>query len=166
MDIGVSANQEMVRLYKAKVELDDIFEQVGNSRFYDMRYTWGKYSAYTSGNLHCAHTGEDKKAFLVTHAHLSGVKDMISGLFNTYTYSQVAENKYPSYSIYQELLTLDRLARNHSVGDPEGFYDLMKSWSSLTIASILRDMEGNPSFINTLLDGLRHTPPQPPYKEG
>lgn len=30
----------------------------------------------------------------------------------------------------------------------------MKSWSSLTIASILRDMEGNPSFMDTLLEGL------------
>lgn len=81
---------------------------------------------------------------------------MISGLFNTYTYSQLAETKYPSYSIYQELLTLDRLARNHSHRDPEGFYDLMKSWSSLTIASILRDMEGNPSFMDILLDGPNH----------
>lgn len=154
IDLGVSASQEMIRLYKAKVELDDIFEQVGNSRFYDIKYTWGKYQAYTAGNLHCVKTGDGNKSFLVTHAHLSGVKDMISGLFNTYTYSQVAEGKYPSYSIYQELQTLDRLVRDHSRRDPEGLYDLMKSWSSLTIASILRDTEGNSSFIETLLEGL------------
>lgn len=161
VDIGVSVSPELVGLYKAKVELDDIFEQIGNSRFYDIMYTWVKYASYTSGNLHCIKTGVENKAFLVTHAHMAGVKDMISGLFNTYTYSQVAENKYPSYSTYQELQTLDRLVRVHSQRDPEGLYDLMKSWSSLTIASILRDMENNPSFMNTLLEGLsqhRDTP--------
>lgn len=154
VDLGVSSNTEMIRLYKAKVELDDIFEQVGNSRFYDLKYTWGKFSSYTSGNLHCISTGDGNKAFLVTHAHMAGVKDMVSGLFNTYVYSQVAENKYQSYSIYQELITLDRLVRDHSKRDPEGFYDVMKAWSSLTIASILRDTENNPSFMTTLLEGL------------
>lgn len=131
------------------MELDDIFEQVGNSRFFDMKYTWGKYAAYTSGNLLCVHTDNDKEAFLVTRAHLAGVKDMISGLFNTYSYSQLANTKYSSNSIYHELLTLDRLVREHSLIDLEGLYGLMKSWSSLTIASILRDMEGKPSFMNT-----------------
>lgn len=119
-----------------------------------MGYTWGKYQAYTSGNLHCIRTGPGSKAFLVTHAHLAGVKDMISGLFNTHCYSHLTEHKYPSYSIYNELKQLDRLVMEHSRQDPEGLYDLMKAWSSLTIASILRDMEGNPSFMNTLLKGL------------
>lgn len=99
---------------------------------------------------------------------MAGVKDMVSGLFNTYTYSQVAESKYPSYSIYQELQTLDRLVRLHSQKDPEGLYDLMKSWSSLTIASILRDMEGNPSFMNTLLaeSTQGNTPTEPSCTKG
>lgn len=92
IDLGVAASKEMTSLYKAKVELDDIFEQIGNSRFYDIKYKWGKYSAYTSGNLHCIHTGEGGKSFLVTHSHMAGVKDLISGLFNTYTYSQLAES--------------------------------------------------------------------------
>lgn len=47
--------------YKAKVELDDIFELVGNSRYFDMTYTWGKFKAYTSGNLHCIKQGRDPK---------------------------------------------------------------------------------------------------------
>lgn len=45
--------------------------------------------------------------------------------------------------------------------DPEGLYDLMKAWFSLTIASVLLDMEGNPSFTNTLIEGMasqRDTP--------
>lgn len=71
---------------------------------------------------------------------------MISGLFNIHTYSHLAEHKYLSYSIYKELQILDQLIRDNSRLDPEGIYDLMKAWSSLTIASILRDMEGNPSF--------------------
>lgn len=79
---------------------------MGNSRYFDMTYRWGKFKAYTSGNLHCIRTGQGSKAFLVTHAHLAGVKDMISGLFNTYTYSQLAEHKYLSYSIYKELQML------------------------------------------------------------
>lgn len=154
VDLGSSASPEMMKLYKAKVELDDIFEQVGNSRYFHIMYTWGKYKAYNSGNHHCIRTGQGSKAFLETHAHLSGVKDMISGLFNTHSYSRLAENKYLSYSIYNELIILDNLVKDHSRSDPEGLYDLMKSWSSLTIASILRDMERNPSFMDTLLEGL------------
>lgn len=161
VDLGASYSPEMIRLYKAKVELEDIFELVGNSRYFDMAYTWGRFKAYTSGNLHCIRTGPGSKAFLITHAHLAGVKDMISGLFNTHTYGYLTEHKYLSYSIYKELQTLDNLVRDHSRSDPEGLYNLMKAWSSLTIASILRDMEGNPSFMNTLLEGLatqRSTP--------
>lgn len=100
---------------------------MGNSRYFDMTYTWGKFKAYTSGNLHCINTGQGSKAFLVTHAHLAGVKDMISRLFNTHTYSHLAENKYLSYSIYRELQTIDHLVREHSRLDPEGLYDLMKA---------------------------------------
>lgn len=99
VDLGSTYSPEMIRLYKAIVEIDDIFELVGNSRYFDMTYMWGKYKAYTSGNLHCIRTGPGSKAFLVTHAHLAGVKDMISGLFNTHTYGYLTENKYLSYSI-------------------------------------------------------------------
>lgn len=88
-------------------------------------------------------------AFLITHAHMAGVKDMISGLFNTYTYSILMESKYMNYSIYQELLTMDRLVRELPARNPEGLYDIMKAWSSLTIACILRDMEDNTYFIDT-----------------
>lgn len=119
VDLGSTASPEMMKLYKAKVEIDDIFELVGNSRYFDMTYTWGKFKAYTSGNLHCIKTGQGFKAFLVTHAHLAGVKDMISGLFNTHTYSHLIENKYLSYSIYKELQTIDHLVREHSLG-PRG----------------------------------------------
>lgn len=129
IDLGATASPEMMRLYKAKVEIDDIFELVGNSRYFDMTYKWGKFKAYTSGNLQCIKTGQGSKAFLVTHAHLAGVKDMISGLFNTHTYSKLAEHKYLSYSMYEELKVLDHLVKEHSRVDPEGFYDLMKAWS-------------------------------------
>lgn len=64
IDLGTSYSPEMMRLYKAKVEIEDIFEQVGNSRYFDMTYTWGRFKSYTSGNLH---TGPGSKAFLVTH---------------------------------------------------------------------------------------------------
>lgn len=91
VDLGATASPEMMKLYKAKV-IDDIFELVGNSRYFVMTYKWVKFKAYISGNLHCIKTGQGCKAFLVTHAHLAGVKDMISGLFNTHTYSHLAEH--------------------------------------------------------------------------
>lgn len=37
--LGASYSPEMIRLYKAKVELEDIFELVGNSRYFYMAYS-------------------------------------------------------------------------------------------------------------------------------
>lgn len=80
---------------------------------------------------------------------------MISGLFNVYSYCLLAEHKNSNnYSLTEEMLTMDRLVRDFSAKDPEGLCDIMKVWSSLTIASVLRGRENNPSFLNTLTEGL------------
>lgn len=161
--IDVPMRDEIMLYYKTKVEIEDIFELVGNSRFFDFRYTWGRYKCYTSGNLHLINLGNGS-AYLVTHAHMAGIKDMLSSLFNTYLYSQVAESKYPNYDLYQEVKKIDDLVKESSSMDPEGIYNLLKSWSSITISCIIRDTEGDKSFNDTLKEGLRQYSGLPLYQ--
>lgn len=107
------------------------------------------------GNLYVVDHHEESK-FKITQLHLAGIKD-ISFWLDTLLYALLYKDKYPGYNLYDEVYRFIMLCVDYAERYLVDIYDIMKMRPSLCISSILRDMEDDPGFYNTLR-------PDIPYK--
>lgn len=139
-----SNNQDIpeliLKLYSRKAKLDDVFDKITFSTLFHQSWTcWGmKGRAY--GNLHVVEHRQGR-AFVITHSHLAGVRDMIASWFDVLCYTHLARHKYEGIDLYKEATFCITQGADYAIKHPVQIYDLMKMWPSLCIGSILRDKE-------------------------
>lgn len=92
----------IVKVYSRKSQMDDIFDLITcSTSMFQVWSCWGmKGKAY--GNLHVV-DHRPGQAFIITHAHLAGVRDMVSAWFNVLSYSHLHSSKYPGFDMYAEI---------------------------------------------------------------
>lgn len=137
------------------MKLDDLFDHITHDTRFKVRWHAFEIEGTAYGNLHLVSAGENT-AFLVMHPHLAGVRDMVSSWFNCLVYSHLNRDKYPGHDLYFAVRDLIHDCCDYSRMYPVEVYDIMKVWSSLVIASILRDMEGNDTFYRAIRDSTPH----------
>lgn len=139
----------VTQMYDRKTKMDDLFDAIT----YDtrMRVQWDVWGmeGVAYGNLHLLKKNTNE-AFVISHAHLAGVRDMIAAWFDTLLYSHLSTNKYEGVQLYQEVVNCINLAAMYACDYPVDVYVVMKMWPSLCIGAILRDTEDYDVFLNAL----------------
>lgn len=86
------------------------------------------------------------------HIHFLVVRDCVNAWFTALAYGFVTPRKYPGYNLYNEVANLIYAVLHDISVYKDDAYDIVKSWQPLVIATVLKDLEGNPSFYNSLKD--------------
>lgn len=143
----------IVKVYDRKCKLDDVFDSITYS--IELLEAWEAFgvTGKAYGNLHLVDQYEGSK-FLITYSHLAGFRDMVSSWLDVLLYGLLYIDKYPGYNLYKELELFIYRCVSYATLHPVEIYDLMKMWPSLCIGSILRDVEGDPTFYNALQEDI------------
>jgi len=145
----------LIKMYDRKTQMDNLFDEITyDTRFKAEWNVWG-VRGVTYGNLHLVHHKEGH-AFIITHSHLAGVRDMIASWFDVLLYAQLSNTKYPGASMYREVELCISHAVSYASLYPVDVYTLMKMWPSLCIGVILQDNEGYTVFIDALTPDIPH----------
>lgn len=131
-----------------------VLNDVTYSTEFHKKYQLGPYQGDAYSNLHLIWISKNQ-CWPVTHSHLVCLEDIVNSWFSVTLYSIIYKNKYPMHNLQEEVrLVLEtgrELIRNYETPA----YKVLKMWPSLTISSILRDIEGKTSLYNTLKKDLR-----------
>lgn len=145
----------LLNVYERKCSMDDLFDEITYDTRFQAAWISGGVKGKAYGNLHIIRI-DDKSAFVTTHAHLAGVRDLISAWFDVLLYSHINKHKYPGTNLYMEVSECIHMAREYAKDHPVDLYVLMKMWPSMCIGSILRDKEDYEVFLNALTPDIPH----------
>ncbi|CAB3225852.1 unnamed protein product [Arctia plantaginis] len=82
--------------------------------------------------------------------HFLAVRDCINAWCSALAYAYSCNKKYAGYNLYEEVANVSIYKDNA--------YDILKCWQPLVIATILKDIEGDPHFYNSLKEILDKYP--------
>lgn len=142
-------------IYSRKTKMDDVFDKITYSEVFHQPWPCCGMKGRAYGNLHVV-DHRPGRAFVITHAHLAGIRDMISSWFSVLCYSHLFRDKYVGTDLYDEVTFCIKQGVDYAVKHPVHMYDLMKMWPSLCIGAILRDKENYKTFISALLPDVPH----------
>lgn len=154
--VALKPTELLVKIYDRKTQMDNLFDEITyDTRFKAEWAVWGiRGVAY--GNLHLVYHKEGS-AFVITHAHLAGIRDMIASWFDVLMYAQLSNTKYKGTSLYNEVELCISHVVSYASFYPVDVYTLMKMWPSLCIGVILRDNEDYTVFLDALTPDIPHT---------
>ncbi|CAG9822200.1 unnamed protein product [Phaedon cochleariae] len=92
---------------------------------------------------------------VTTHAHLAGLRDMINSWFDILLYTRVYRNKYEGHNLYEELTTIITLYTDFSKTHSTYHHDALRARPSLVISAILRDLQRDDRFCQSLLKDFK-----------
>nr|WPR17567.1 MAG: RNA-dependent RNA polymerase [Beetle nyamivirus] len=136
-------------IYDVKCAFDDLFDEVTYNTAFELSWKLGHIRGIAYGNLHILHVTQ-REAFILTHAHLAGLRDMINSWFDILLYGLANEHKYEGVSLYKEITVLITHMTEFTKCHTKYHHKLLKAWPSLVIASILRDVENDDRFMLSL----------------
>lgn len=100
----------------------------------------------------------DRFVYVITHSHFLAVRDCINAWFSSLAYGFISPRKYPLYNLYNEIANIIYAALHDISIYKDEAYDILKSWQPLVIATILRDIEGDPSFYASMQETIDKFP--------
>lgn len=145
------------QVYCIKKRLSAITHAITFSEKYSMAYDFLGCKGKCYGNLHVVWPS-DSFAYVITHSHFLAVRDCINSWFSALAYGLIASRKYPLYNMYNEVANIIYAALHDISIYKDDAYDILKSWQPLVIATILKDIEGDPSFLLSLMGTQKKFP--------
>ncbi|CAB3241750.1 unnamed protein product [Arctia plantaginis] len=147
-----SSGPELLRqVYVMKVTLGRITEKITFSEQHVKSYNFFGCKAKCYGNLHVIWPS-DQFAYIITHRHFLAVRDCINAWFSALAYSYACCRKSAGYNLYTEVANVIYSVLHDISMYKDKAYDILKCWQPLVIATILKDIEGDPHFYNSLKD--------------
>lgn len=122
------------KVYDRKCKFDTLFDEITFDERFVVQRTAAGIKGVAYGNLHMVEHREGR-VFVITHAMLAGVRDMISAWFDTLLYSFLYNDKYPGFSFYKEVEDCIMVMAAHAYNHPIDVYAIMKLWPSICIGS-------------------------------
>lgn len=145
------------QVYCIKKRFTSITHSITFSEKYSVSYDFFGCKGKCYGNLHVVWPS-DSFAYIITHSHFLAVRDCINSWFSALSYGLVASRKYPLYNLYNEVANVIYSVLHDISLYKDDAYDILKCWQPLVIATILKDIEGDPSFLTSLMETVKTFP--------
>lgn len=126
-----------------------VISQVAQSQEPRQELVIGKVKTTFDAEL-CIIYVTSRTCFLIPYSLVLCFADMCAAWFSVTCYAAIFHDKYPGYSLYQEVEGCLQSMLSLLKGYQQQTYILLKMWPSLVIGAILRDLESSPEFLTTI----------------